>query len=187
MSAPARAKFVGRSGAVDADDERETAVAAGRHSGAGGLHDDTPLRPHTESACSFQKGCRVRLFGSPALAGDSVDADAEQIVDPGGFQCLLTLRARRICPRSDADTPQLPGQVDRRPEERHVVCQRTVEVEEHRVVVTRVDGDRQLHDTEEGTSWCSNSSTWRVVFTTVSGLRLIDSMPIRTRNSAMSG
>ena len=63
----------------------------------------------------------------------------------------------------------------------------TVEVEEHRVVVTRVDGDRQLHDTEVGTSWRSSSSTWRVVFTTVSGLRLIDSMPIRTKNSAMSG
>ena len=68
-----------------------------------------------------------------------------------------------------------------------VVGERTVEVEEHRIVVTRVDGDRQFHDTEEDTSWCSNARTWRVVFTTVSGLRLIDSMPTRTKNSAMSG
>ena len=151
------------------------------------LDDGTPLRSHTESAGGFQKHCGVGLFGRSAFAGDSVDADAEQVVDPGGFQCLLTLRARRIGRRSDADALQLPGQVDRRPEQRRVAGQRTVEVEEHRVVVTRVDGDRQLHDAEEGTSWRSSSRTWRVVFTTVSGLRLIDSMPSRTRNSAMSG
>ena len=34
---------------------------------------------------------------------------------------------------------------------------------------------------------CSTSSTRLVVFTTVSGLRLIESMPISTRNSAISG
>ena len=180
-------QVVGTSGPVDADDEREPAVAARRHACGGVLDDDTPLRSHTESAGSLQKHCGIGLFGRPAFAGDPVDADAEQVVDPGGLQGLPALRARRIGRRGDADALQLPGQVDRRPEERHVAGQRTVEVEEHRVVVTRVDGDRQLHDAEEDTSWCSNSRTWRVVFTTVSGLRLIESMPTRTRNSAMSG
>ena len=180
-------QVVGTSGPVDTDHERESAVTARRHACGGVLDDDTPLRSRTELTGGFQKHCGIGLFGCPTFAGDSVDADAEQVVDPGGLQCLPALRARRIGRGSDADALQLPGQVDRRPEERHVAGERTVEVEEHRVVVTRVDGDRQLHDTEEGTSWCSNSRTWRVVFTTVSGFRLIDSMPTRTRNSAMSG
>ncbi len=38
-----------------------------------------------------------------------------------------------------------------------------------------------------GTSCFSTWRTWRVALITVSGLRLIDSMPIRTKNSAMSG
>ena len=92
MSAPARAKFVGGPGA-DADDERKTTVAGGSHSGVGVVHYDTPLRPHAESAGDFQKDCRVGSLDRSAITGDSVDADAEQVVDPGRFQCLLTLRA----------------------------------------------------------------------------------------------
>ena len=164
---------------------REPAIAAGRHPGGGVLDDDTPLRPHTEPAGGFQKHCGIRFFGRSAVAGDSVDADAEEVVDSGGLQGVLTERARRMGRRGDADALQLSGQVDGRREERRVGGQRTVEVEQHRVVVARVDGDRRRHGV--GTSCSSNCRTWRVVFTTVSGFRLIDWMPSRTRNSAMSG
>ena len=172
---------------VDADDKCEPAGSGRRHTGGGVLDDDTSLWSYTEPVDYFQKHCGIGVFGRSACAGDSVDADAEQVVDSGELQRLPALRARRIGRRCDADAAALPGQVDGGPEERRAAGQRTIEVEEHRVVVARVDGDRRFHDAREGTGWRSSSSTWRVVFTTVSGFRLIESIPSRTRNSAMSG
>ena len=79
-----------------------TAVAARRHPGVGVVDDDRPSRTHTESAGGFQKHCGIGL-SAVHVRRDALDADAEQVVDPGGFQELPALRARRIDRRGDAD------------------------------------------------------------------------------------
>jgi hypothetical protein len=83
------------SGPVDTDDECESAAATGNHSGVGVLDDDRALRTHTESAGGLQKVHGVAVDRKPELAGDgAVDADIEQVINPGGFQDLLTVTAR---------------------------------------------------------------------------------------------
>ena len=171
---------------VDSDDQREAAIAAGRRAGRGIGDDDTSLRSHTEPAGGIQKCCGIGLLDGAMFTGHTVDAHAEQFVDAGGLQLPRTVRVGRADRCGDAGTAQLAGQGNGRAEQRGAPAQRTAEIEQHRVVVARIDRDRQLHDTD-GASWRSSSSTWRVVLTTVSGFRLIDSMPTRTRNSAISG
>ena len=78
-------------GAVDTDDECETAVVGRRYPGTGVVDDDRPLRTHTESAGGFDEG-RGR---------DAIDTDTEKVVNPRGFQELLTARAQRVDRRGD--------------------------------------------------------------------------------------
>ena len=80
-------------GAVDTDGECETAVVGRRYPGTGVVDDDRPLRIHTESAGGFDEG-RGR---------DAIDTDTEKVINPRGFQELLTARAQRVDRRRDPD------------------------------------------------------------------------------------
>ncbi len=62
--------------------------------GVGVLDDDRPLRTHTESARGFEQDGRIRLARQAQFVGnDTVDADREQVINPGGFQDLFTVAA----------------------------------------------------------------------------------------------
>ena len=78
-------------GAVDTDDECETAVVGRRYPGTGVVDDDRPLRTHTESAGGFYEG----------HGRDAIDTDTEKVINPRGFQELLTARAQRVDRRGD--------------------------------------------------------------------------------------
>jgi hypothetical protein len=122
---------VGVSGPVDTDDECESAVLTRADPGFGVLDDDRALRTHAESARGLQ----------------TVDADIEQVINPGSFQHILTVRARGMGRGCDTVATAVSREGDGRREERRVVDQGTVEVEDHRVVISGVDGDRQFHRT----------------------------------------
>ena len=57
------------------------------------------------------------------------------------FQHILTVRARGVGRRCNTAAVALSRQGDHRLEKRRIVHQRTVEVEDHCVVVAGVDGD----------------------------------------------
>jgi hypothetical protein len=80
-------------GAVDTDDECETAIVGRPYLGTGVVDDDSPLRTHTQSAGGFGEG-RGR---------HAIDTDTEKVVNPSGFQELLTARAQHIDRRGDPD------------------------------------------------------------------------------------
>jgi hypothetical protein len=80
-------------GAVDTDDECETAVLGRRYPGTGGIDDDRALRTHTESAGGIgEDGAR-----------DAIDINTEKVINPRGFQELLTARVQRVDRRGDPD------------------------------------------------------------------------------------
>ena len=78
---------------VDGDHECESAVATRNHTGVGVFDDDAALRTHTQSAGGVQQDHGVAVARKPALAG-AVDADIEQVINPSGFQDLLSVTAR---------------------------------------------------------------------------------------------
>jgi hypothetical protein len=80
-------------GAVDTDDECETAVLGRRYPSTRVINDDRPLRTHTESAGRFDQG-RGR---------DAIDTDTEKVINPRGFQELLTAWVQRVDRRGDPD------------------------------------------------------------------------------------
>ena len=62
-----------------------------RYPGTGVVDDDGPFRTHSESAGGFEED-RGR---------DAIDTDTEKVVNPSGFQELLTARARHVHRRGD--------------------------------------------------------------------------------------
>src|SRR5271156_2805708 len=124
-------------GAVDTDDQCETAVLGRRHPGTRVIDDDRALRTHTESAGGLDQG----------RGGDAIDTDTEKVINARGFQALLAARAQRVDDRGDPGVEQFLNQLDRRLQHGNTISvgQHSVEAEDHGVVVARVDGDRRRH------------------------------------------
>ena len=88
-------------GPFDTDDEGKSAVATRAHPCFGVPDDDRALGTHTESVGSHQKVLGLQKDSQAGVSrdpepfgGGPVDADIEQVVNPGNFQHLLTAGAR---------------------------------------------------------------------------------------------
>ena len=117
-------EFLGMAGAVDADDEREPAVATGL-----APRPRRPRRPRTapepRPACWWPPAARrVGLARQPESLGDhAVDADGEQVAESGRLEDVLAVAARRVNGRRNPGFGQLAHQSDRRLEYRHAGVQ----------------------------------------------------------------
>lgn len=104
-------QFGGVPGACDADDEHESAVAAGCHARLGVFDDDTPIRPHTQPVRRLDEHGGIGLAGEPELVGDdTVHTGAEHVVKAGGLQDLFAVSARRVHRGADTQVVELTHQ-----------------------------------------------------------------------------
>ena len=108
-------------GPVDADHQREPATAAGRHAGLGVRDDDGALRARTNTARGILNR-RAGFSRQPQFVGDDlVDADGEQVGDPGGLQHPIAVVTGRVDRGTDAGGLQFAYQGDSRFEHGHAV------------------------------------------------------------------
>ena len=94
MSGAVLAQGVGLADAVDADDVAEVPGAAGLHAGQRVLEHRRLARLDAERLGAGQERVGRRLALEVLLVGDlAVDPRLEQVLDPGGLQHVLAVRA----------------------------------------------------------------------------------------------